>query len=87
MAYNLLFHRVLVEPDEGETDRGTVVEGFAPSTLEYLSPPVPPETGTGPMTKVYHYHVVFVTNMAQLVTQGGTDYYCMHRNAILGYID
>ena len=84
MAYILLGLRILVEPDAGKTDRGIVVEGFAPSTIDwtYPPPPAPPV-----QTKVYHTHVVFVTNMAQLITQGGTDYYCMHRDAILGYLD
>lgn len=84
MANVLLSLRVLVEPDEGKTDRGTVVEGFAPSTIEWNDPPEgEPREGT----KIYHNHVVFVTNMAQLVTQGGVDYYGMHRDAILGYIE
>lgn len=84
MAYTMLGLRVLVEPDVGKTDRGTIVEGFGPSTIEWSDPepPAVPE-----QTKVYHNHVVFVTNMAQLVTQGGTDYYSMHRDAILGYLD
>jgi hypothetical protein len=83
MAYILLGLRVLVEPDVGKTDRGIVVEGYAPSTIEWSNPPEgQPRVGT----KIYHTHIVFCEGMAQLVTQGEKDYYCMHRDAILGYL-
>lgn len=87
MAYTILPYRLLIEPDEGKTDRGTVVEGEAPYTWEITPPPPPPPIFGPTRTKVYHTHVVFCEGMAQLVTQGGTDYYCMHRNAVLGYLD
>ena len=87
MAYHLLSYRVLVLPDDGKTDRGEVVEGEAPFTWEITPPPPPPPIVGPSVVKTYHTHVVFCENMAQLVTQGGVDYYGMHRDAIIGFLD
>lgn len=87
MAYTILPCRILVLPDDGKTDRGEIVSGLAPSTFELVDPQPDPPPLTPIYERVYHTHVVFITDMAQLVTQGGTDYYCMHRDAVLGYLD
>jgi len=86
MAYHLLPYRVLVLPDAGKTDTGEVVEGEPPFSWEPVTPPIPPIFGET-AEKTYHTHVVFCENMAHPVTQGGVDYYAMHRDAILGYLD
>ena len=67
MAYTMLGFRVLVEADSGKTDRGTVVEGFAPSTIEWSDlPEGQPRVGT----KIYLYPRSFCNEYGPISNSG-----------------
>lgn len=88
MSYSLPYGRILVKLDDGETDKGTIVESNCEGYRLLSYPMIYDEYGhpTEP-DPPYHTHIVFCEALSVSRDVGGLPHAAMHLNAIVGFLD